>query len=128
MDWLQKNYTLDVNPGFEAAKDPSAAYQGLFYYFHTMARALDLYGTDAIVDSEAPVARLARELCGRLVAMQSKIDGSWVNANAAAMVRREPRARHGLRRHDPGRRAALKPGPARVRPSLARGGRYTPVA
>jgi hypothetical protein len=49
-EWLKKHYTLDVNPGFEALRDPSAPYQGLFYYFHTMAKALDLYGEETIVD------------------------------------------------------------------------------
>ncbi len=82
-DWLQKNYTLDVNPGFEFAKDPSEAYQGLFYYFHVMARALDLYGVDAVVDRDGKAHNWRSELCGRLVAIQSKIDGSWVNSNAA---------------------------------------------
>ena len=35
--WLRENYTLDVNPGFQASDDPTASYQGLFYYFYTMA-------------------------------------------------------------------------------------------
>ncbi|MFT5286936.1 MAG: hypothetical protein ACI8TQ_003111, partial [Planctomycetota bacterium] len=30
--WLSSNYTLDINPGFEASSDPTSAYQGLFYY------------------------------------------------------------------------------------------------
>lgn len=31
-DWLSRNYTVEENPGMEA--------QGLFYYYHTMAKAL----------------------------------------------------------------------------------------
>jgi len=80
--WLQENYTLDVNPGFELGSDPTGAYQGLFYYFHTMAKALDLYGAEVIVDRAGAEHDWRRELCGRLVAMQSKIDGSWVNENS----------------------------------------------
>jgi len=80
--WLQANYTLDVNPGFEYAQDPVAAYQGLFYYFNTMARALDLYGADEIIDSAGVSHAWRAELAGRLVAMQSRVDGSWVNGNA----------------------------------------------
>ena len=82
-DWLQKNYTLDVNPGFEAAADPSEAYQGLFYYFHVMAQALDLYDVDVMVDAAGKSHAWRKQLSGRLIAMQNPVDGSWVNENAA---------------------------------------------
>ncbi len=81
-EWLSKNYTLDVNPGFDAAGDPRAPYQGLFYYFDTMAKALDVYGEDVIVDANGVKHDWRAELAGRLIAMQSKADGSWVNVNA----------------------------------------------
>tara|TARA_R110002126_G_scaffold1490_8_gene8781 strand:+ start:3433 stop:5229 length:1797 start_codon:yes stop_codon:yes gene_type:complete len=80
--WLQRNYTLDVNPGFETSKDPTAPYQGLFYYFHSMARALDVFGADTVTDGAGVEHAWRVELAARLVAMQSRIDGSWVNANA----------------------------------------------
>jgi squalene-hopene/tetraprenyl-beta-curcumene cyclase len=79
--WLRKNYTLEVNPGFETSSDPTAAYQGLFYYFHTMARALDLYGEELVQDAAGASHAWRGELVGRLVAMQRQ-DGSWVNENA----------------------------------------------
>jgi len=82
-EWLRKNYTLDVNPGFEHMQDPTAAYQGLFYYFHTMAKALDLHGEETIVDAQGRSHAWRKELCGRLVAMQSREDGSWVNRNSS---------------------------------------------
>ncbi len=82
-EWLRKNYTLDINPGFESASDPLAAYNGLFYYFHTMARALDLYGAEQIVDSAGVAHDWRRELAGRMVALQDQADGSWVNANSS---------------------------------------------
>src|SRR5258706_1900713 len=81
-EWLKKHYTLDVNPGFEAMKDPNAPYQGLFYYFHTMAKALDLYGEETIVDPQGKPHAWRKELCGRMAGMQSKIDGSWKNENS----------------------------------------------
>jgi squalene-hopene/tetraprenyl-beta-curcumene cyclase len=81
-EWLKKHYTLDVNPGFETLRDPSAPYQGLFYYFHTMAVALDLYGEETIVDPQGKSHSWRKELSGRLVGMQSKIDGSWKNENS----------------------------------------------
>jgi squalene-hopene/tetraprenyl-beta-curcumene cyclase len=83
-EWLRKHYTLDVNPGFEASKDPTASYQGLFYYFHTMAKALDLFHEEVIVDGSGVPHDWRAELAGRVVAMQSKADGSWVNENAPA--------------------------------------------
>jgi squalene-hopene/tetraprenyl-beta-curcumene cyclase len=80
--WLSEHYTLDVNPGFEHSSDPTAAYQGLFYYFHSMARALSVFGAKEIIDGEGRSHDWRAELAGRLVAMQSRLDGSWVNANA----------------------------------------------
>jgi squalene-hopene/tetraprenyl-beta-curcumene cyclase len=80
--WLCKNYTLDVNPGFEHTSDPRAPYQGLFYYFHSMARALNVFGEDVVTDGAGRQHAWRSQLSGRLLAMQSKIDGSWVNLNA----------------------------------------------
>lgn len=82
-EWLRKNYTLDVNPGFEASSDPNAPYQGLYYYLHTMAKALDLYGEETITDAAGKQHAWRKQLCGRVVAMQDKKDGSWVNENAS---------------------------------------------
>ena len=79
--WLMRNYTLDVNPGFEASSDPAAAYQGLFYYFHTMAKALDLYGEEHVVDARGGTHPWRAELAGRIVSMQRQ-DGSWINDNS----------------------------------------------
>jgi len=82
--WLQEHYTLDLNPGFEVTDDPTAPYQGLFYYFHTMAKALDLFHEEVIVDGAGVRHAWRPELAGRLIAMQSQGDGSWVNGNAPA--------------------------------------------
>jgi squalene-hopene/tetraprenyl-beta-curcumene cyclase len=78
--WLREHWTLDVNPGFEAQSDPTAAYQGLFYYYLTMAKALDLYGAEQVRDAAGDAHAWRQELCGRLVALQRQ-DGSWQNAN-----------------------------------------------
>lgn len=81
-DWLRKNYTLDVNPGFEASSDPAAPYQGLFYYLNTMAKTLALYGEEVVVDAQGKQNPWRKQLAGRLVAMQRKQDGSWSNENS----------------------------------------------
>ena len=47
-----------------------------------MARALDLYGAATIVDGQGQQHAWRKELSGRLIAMQSRTDGSWVNQNA----------------------------------------------
>lgn len=80
-EWLRKNYTLDVNPGFEASTDPTAPYQGLFYYLHSMAKALNVYGEETVIDAQGKANPWRKQLSGRLVAMQRK-DGSWMNENS----------------------------------------------
>jgi squalene-hopene/tetraprenyl-beta-curcumene cyclase len=87
--WLRENYTLDVNPGFQSLDDPVASYQGLFYYFHTMAKALDLFGEERITDSAGKAHEWRAELCGRLLALQRQ-DGSWINSNASRWYEGQP--------------------------------------
>jgi squalene-hopene/tetraprenyl-beta-curcumene cyclase len=81
-EWCQRNYTLDVNPGFDVSVDPTAAYQGLYYYFLTLARALDAGKVETLATPDGVEHAWRAELCGRLVAMQSKTDGSWTNHNS----------------------------------------------
>jgi squalene-hopene/tetraprenyl-beta-curcumene cyclase len=81
-DWCRRNYTLDTNPGFVATADPTVAYQGLFYYFYTMARALAVFGEPTLVDGAGVAHDWRAELCGRLLAMQDRTDGSWLNPNS----------------------------------------------
>jgi len=81
--WISKNWTLDVNPGFQAGPDPTAAYQGLFYYFHTMAKALDLYGSETVVDAQGKEHAWRTELAGRVLGLVRKTDGAWINENSS---------------------------------------------
>jgi len=89
-EWLRKNWTLDVNPGLEHASEPNAAYQGLYYYLHTMAKTLALYGAEEIVDGEGQAHPWRKQLAGRLVSMQSKLDGSWTNENSSRWYEGNP--------------------------------------
>jgi squalene-hopene/tetraprenyl-beta-curcumene cyclase len=70
--WIRKHYDLKSNPGMGEA--------GLFYYYHTFAKALDALGEDQFEDAKGVKHDWRRELLAELAARQ-KPDGSWVNAN-----------------------------------------------
>jgi squalene-hopene/tetraprenyl-beta-curcumene cyclase len=70
--WIQKHYTFAENPGMGD--------NGLFYYYHTFAKALDTIGDDQITDAEGTSHEWRTELVDKLVSLQ-KDDGSWVNGN-----------------------------------------------
>jgi squalene-hopene/tetraprenyl-beta-curcumene cyclase len=72
LDWLRKNYTLDENPGMGP--------QGLFYYFHTMTKALNLYGTGELELLNGQKINWRKELALKLINLQQR-DGSWSNEN-----------------------------------------------
>jgi len=82
--WCRAHYTLDRVPGYEemAKASPRAAYQGLFYYFLTMANALSAYGGDVIETPDGKKHNWREELASRLVSLQ-RPDGSFVNENSA---------------------------------------------
>jgi squalene-hopene/tetraprenyl-beta-curcumene cyclase len=65
--WLDENFTLDENPGMGP--------QGIFYYFHTMTKALTLAQIDTIGGKPWREA-----LALKLLNLQ-KTDGSWQNDN-----------------------------------------------
>ncbi|MFO0822285.1 MAG: hypothetical protein U0792_04075 [Gemmataceae bacterium] len=44
IDWCRKHYSVTENPG---QKD-----SGLFYYYHTFAKAMDVLGEEPFVDSK----------------------------------------------------------------------------
>ena len=72
MKWLQKNYDLKSNPGMGDA--------GLFYYYHTFAKALAAVGEDTFIDEAGQKHDWREELVAELVARQNA-NGSWANPN-----------------------------------------------
>ena len=70
--WIRKHYDLESNPGMGDA--------GLYYYYHTFAKALSVLGVDQIEDAEGVKHDWRRELTETL-ARRQRDDGSWVNAN-----------------------------------------------
>ncbi|MGI9519342.1 MAG: hypothetical protein ACR2NP_19985 [Pirellulaceae bacterium] len=76
VDWLSMNYDLKSNPGMGT--------DGLFYYYHVFAKALNALGEDEFVDGEGVVHNWRAELVEELASRQLE-DGSWVNENARWM-------------------------------------------
>lgn len=73
MKWLQNNFTLEENPGMDA--------QGLFYYYHTMSKALAITGTQSLVTPEGQKIDWKEDLALEVMSRQQS-DGSWVNAES----------------------------------------------
>jgi squalene-hopene/tetraprenyl-beta-curcumene cyclase len=73
MKWIQRNYRLDANPGLGNA--------GLYYYYHTFAKALDAAGVDFVEDAQGVKHDWRRDLLAELIRRQ-RPDGSWINENS----------------------------------------------
>lgn len=70
MGYIRKNYTLEENPGM--------GQQGLFYYYHTFAKAMKLLGEKTITDANGVAHDWRSELIKALASRQNA-DGSWIN-------------------------------------------------
>jgi squalene-hopene/tetraprenyl-beta-curcumene cyclase len=68
--WLQSHYDVTTNPGMGSS--------GLYYYYHTFAKALDALGKPEFIDDKGVKHDWRRDLLGELIRRQ-KPDGSWVN-------------------------------------------------
>lgn len=75
-EFLRKNYDIESNPGM--------GQQGLFYYYHTMAKALDAVGGQEFADASGKQHDWKREIRAKL-AEQQLADGSWINATTRWM-------------------------------------------
>ena len=71
-EWINAHYSVKENPGMGE--------QGLYYYYHTMAKALDLSGIKHVMKPDGTKADWRRDLSKKLFDMQQP-DGSWVNEN-----------------------------------------------
>lgn len=72
IDWIGRHYTLEANPGMGTA--------GLYYYYHTFAKAMDALGSDEFTDAKGKKHNWRRDLYEALKKRQ-KADGSWANDN-----------------------------------------------
>ena len=72
LGWIAKHYSLQENPGMGTS--------GLFYYYHTFAKALDALGESSLKDAQGDAHDWRAEMIAKLAASQ-RPDGSWVNAD-----------------------------------------------
>jgi squalene-hopene/tetraprenyl-beta-curcumene cyclase len=75
-EWVRKNYSVDRNPGMPGERGQ----WGLFYYYHTMAKCLDVLGIDEVEDA-AGIKHDWRADITAALAKRQRPDGSWVNPN-----------------------------------------------
>jgi squalene-hopene/tetraprenyl-beta-curcumene cyclase len=71
-EWIQKNYTVEKNPGQGDA--------GLYYYYHAFAAALKASTLNTITDDAGQSHNWRKDLAAELVERQ-RPDGSWTNSN-----------------------------------------------
>ncbi|QDT95200.1 prenyltransferase/squalene oxidase repeat-containing protein [Gimesia aquarii] len=69
-EWIRRHYSLKENPGM--------GQMGLYYYFHTFAKALDTMQVNLFKDAEGHVHNWRAELITRLEKLQQP-NGSWTN-------------------------------------------------
>ncbi|HOB72968.1 MAG TPA: terpene cyclase/mutase family protein [Phycisphaerae bacterium] len=74
-NWIRRYYTLEHNPNMPGAQSK----QGLFYYYHTFAKALRAWGEPVIVDEKNVHHDWRMDLAEHIL-KQQKPDGSWVNS------------------------------------------------
>ena len=73
MTFISKNYSLEDNPGMGKA--------GLYYYYHTFAKALSAAEIE-VIDDESGTPHAWREELSRTLIESQQSDGSWVNSDS----------------------------------------------
>jgi len=73
-DWIRQYWRLDSNPNMPYDQ----SLQGLYYYYHAMAKALRAWGEPTITSPDGVMHNWREELIDAL-AEQISEDGSWVN-------------------------------------------------
>ncbi|MEC7582832.1 MAG: prenyltransferase/squalene oxidase repeat-containing protein [Planctomycetota bacterium] len=77
--WIENNWSLAENPGFDPRMGEAARYQGLFYYYMVLAQALDMVGVEKIKTADDPDGISWRKaLRDRLEELQLP-NGAWLN-------------------------------------------------
>ena len=71
-NWIRSNYSVETTPRMSN--------QGLYYYYQTMAKSLNAFGIDEIVDMQNSSHQWRKDLADQLLKIQTA-DGFWVNEN-----------------------------------------------
>ena len=79
--WIRAHYTLEENPGMGQA--------GLYYYYHTFAKAMTALGEDQFEDARKVKHDWRKELLEALKKRQ-RADGSFVNKGDRAFGEGDP--------------------------------------
>jgi squalene-hopene/tetraprenyl-beta-curcumene cyclase len=70
--WIRSHYTVSEHPGMGNTS--------LYYYYHAMAKTLDVFGQKVIKDAKGQTHNWAHDLASQ-IASQQHPDGSWYNTN-----------------------------------------------
>jgi squalene-hopene/tetraprenyl-beta-curcumene cyclase len=81
ISWIRNHYTLDENPGQKQA--------GLFYYYHTFAKAMAALGEDRFEDAKGKKHDWRKELFDTLKSRQGK-EGGFINEGDMAFGENDP--------------------------------------
>ena len=81
LNWIAKNYTVTENPGRGAA--------GLYYYYQTMAKTLDIQKLIFLEDIGGKKNNWRADLSEHLI-LKQKEEGSWVNENSRQYMEDDP--------------------------------------
>jgi len=73
LEWIKKHYDVRTNPNMGSA--------GLYYYYHTFAKALDAMKLAVVEDANGVKHDWRSELAAELIRRQQP-DGSWINDNS----------------------------------------------
>ena len=78
--WIQRNYTVERVPGLRNEKDYE---KGLYYYYMSMGKTLNLLGEDTIEEPERGLKHDWRADLVTVLKKHQNEDGSWLNSNSA---------------------------------------------
>jgi squalene-hopene/tetraprenyl-beta-curcumene cyclase len=81
INWIRNHYTVEENPGM--------GQKGLYYYYHSFAKAMHAWGEDRFADARGTKHDWRRELFGALKSRQ-QTNGSWVNAGDRTFMEENP--------------------------------------
>jgi squalene-hopene/tetraprenyl-beta-curcumene cyclase len=82
IDWVRKNYSVELHPGFPFDAAQRQHLRGLYHYYLVMSRALDALGENPFVTFDGKKHDWAREIAEQLV-KQVKDSKMWKNDNSA---------------------------------------------